>query len=70
MQTPVRYYITQDDDRAVVRSIPVTLRASAEDEPQPVPVAPAGPLDSPVTPSDRRRVERLVRAARRQDKSR
>jgi len=26
MQTPVRYYITRDDDRPVVRSIPVTMR--------------------------------------------
>jgi hypothetical protein len=26
MQTPVRYYITRDDNRPVVRSIPVTKR--------------------------------------------
>ena len=26
MQTPVRYYITRDDDRPVVRSIPVSVR--------------------------------------------
>jgi hypothetical protein len=26
MQTPVRYYITRDDDRPVVRSIPVAMR--------------------------------------------
>jgi hypothetical protein len=26
MQTPVRYYITRDDDRPVVRSIPVSMR--------------------------------------------
>jgi hypothetical protein len=29
MQTPVRYYITRDDDRPVVRSIPVTMRPEA-----------------------------------------
>ena len=27
MQTPVRYYITRDDDRPVVRSIPVSMRS-------------------------------------------
>ena len=26
MQTPVRYYITRDEDRPVVRSIPVSMR--------------------------------------------
>jgi hypothetical protein len=26
MHTPVRYYITRDDDRPVVRSIPVAMR--------------------------------------------
>ena len=26
MQTPVRYYITRDDNRPVVRSIPVAMR--------------------------------------------
>jgi hypothetical protein len=31
MQTPVRYYITRDDDRPVVRSIPVTMRPVPRD---------------------------------------
>jgi len=28
-QRPVRYYITQDEDQAVVRSVPVSRRAQA-----------------------------------------
>jgi hypothetical protein len=70
MQTPVRYYITQDDDHAIVRSIPVALRSSDEVEPQHAPAAPSSPVESPAAAPHRPRVDRLVRAARRQGKSR
>jgi hypothetical protein len=63
MATPIRYYITCDDDRPVVRSIPVSVR---ETEPvancaQPASVAePAAPATAS---AERRRVPRLVRSA-------
>ncbi len=64
MQTPVRYYITQSDDRAVVRTIPVAV-------PQPAPVDDAQKLTMPqpeaveTRPVDpgRTRVTRLMRAS-------
>jgi hypothetical protein len=38
MQTPVRYYITRDDDRPVVRSIPVSMRPEPKKLEQHIPV--------------------------------
>ncbi|HET8522691.1 MAG TPA: hypothetical protein VFL82_05620 [Thermomicrobiales bacterium] len=35
MQTPVRYYITCDDDRPVVRTIPVAVRSNPRPVEQP-----------------------------------
>jgi hypothetical protein len=66
MQTPVRYYITQSDDHAVVRSVPVSvrlevpagdIRATPSPEPELGHTMEAGPR--------RARVTRLVRAAAR-----
>ncbi len=62
METPVRYYITQDDDRPVVRTVPVTthplpkaVRPLAEQTPAPA-------LACSV-PAKRGPVRRIVRAA-------
>jgi hypothetical protein len=38
MQTPVRYYITRDDDRPVVRSIPVAMRPEPNKLEEQVPI--------------------------------
>lgn len=64
METPVRYYITQDDDRPVVRTVPVTTR--------PLPVVAPRPTEQPSTvaaacsvPAKRGPVRRIVRAAAR-----
>lgn len=69
MQTPVRYYITQGDDHAVVRSVPVAVRAGD------VPAVAGGDSPSPDAQVElghameagprRARVTRLVRAAAR-----
>lgn len=69
-QKPVRYYITQDADEPVVRSVPVT----------PGPVAPARSADAqrvaetPPAPPERPAptvgpVRKIVRAARRESTS-
>jgi hypothetical protein len=59
MQTPVRFYITESDDRPVVRTIPVAVRVT---EPRSVvsttPMAANDHRDQP-----RVRVARLVRSA-------
>jgi hypothetical protein len=66
MQTSVRYYITESDDRAVVRSVPV-----AKVQPVPVDEAPvnAPPRTEATETRDSAlggtRVTRLVRAAAR-----
>ena len=39
MQTPVRFYITEGDDRPVVRTIPVPVRATEQKSPNTSPVA-------------------------------
>jgi hypothetical protein len=71
MQTPVRYYITQSDDHAVVRSVPVAVRADD------VPVADTRTTPTPEPELElelghtmgagprRARVTKLVRAAAR-----
>jgi hypothetical protein len=63
MQTPVRYYITRDDDRPVVRSIPVSMR------PEPVKLedqSPVESVDTVVAAQDlapRKRVKTLMQSA-------
>jgi len=66
MQIPVRYYITQSDDRALVRSVPVSVRPRLA-----VTDAPANPAVE-TKPQETRhaglrnaRVSRLVRQASR-----
>ena len=59
MQTPVRFYITEGDDRPVVRTIPVTVRATQPE---------MGSVAQPLAANDHRdqprvRVARLVRSA-------
>jgi len=62
VETPVRYYITQDDDRPVIRTVPVTTH--------PLPKAVQRPAEQPVAPAmacsvppKRGPVRRIVRAA-------
>jgi hypothetical protein len=63
MQTPVRYYITRDDDRPVVRSIPVSMR------PEPVKLEDQNPVESVDTVvaaqdlAPRKRVKTLMQSA-------
>lgn len=59
MQNPVRFYITQNDDQAIVRSIPVQARVQIEQAPPPdaTDVAPTA------KPTERLKVSRLVRSA-------
>jgi hypothetical protein len=63
MQRPVRYYITQNDDRAVVRSVPVAVARIAPVEETPDSAAPRPEV--PRTDRAQARVRRLVRAAAR-----
>jgi uncharacterized protein with NAD-binding domain and iron-sulfur cluster len=66
MQTPVRFYITQNDDQPVVRTIPVA-RHPVPRVSQQAPVQASEKADRKQTP---RKVARLVRrAVRRSDKS-
>ena len=62
MQHPVRYYIVQDDDQPVVRSVPVARPRRAH--------APTAPVAVDTTPERRARVHRLVRAAIRRERAR
>jgi hypothetical protein len=65
MQTPVRYYITRDDDRPVVRSIPVSMRpepSTGKLEEQ-VPVVAVDAVDATNETAPRKRVKTLVRSA-------
>lgn len=56
-QTPVRYYITQDDDQPIVRTIPVTTH--------PIPLAPkvGKPVEAKASKPAKSRVAKLVRSA-------
>ena len=68
MQKPVRYYITQSDDQAVVRTIPVTVQPT-----EIAPTLPPTPEAQAVTAQPghthgQARVGRLVRAAVRRDR--
>ncbi|GIW04460.1 MAG: hypothetical protein KatS3mg059_1080 [Thermomicrobiales bacterium] len=71
MQTPIRYYILQDEDHPVVRTVPVAkpvaepmTSASASATETPMPVA-----QDAVPARSGARIKRLMRAARRhQDK--
>ncbi len=67
MQTPVRYYILQDEDQPVVRTVPV-----AKPVIEPAATAAAKAADAPVPASQdalpgrgSARIKRLVRAAAR-----
>jgi hypothetical protein len=62
MQHPVRYYISQNDDQPVVRTVPVEHRARPAIE---APVVAANESSS----QRRTRVHRLVRAAIRRERS-
>ena len=69
MPMPVRYYITQSDDHAVVRSVPVAVRAEeapiSETRQTPMP-EPQVELGKGLEAGHRRpRVSQLVRAAAR-----
>jgi hypothetical protein len=67
MQTPVRYYITQSDDQAVVRTVPVAVNAvtvhpeSSDENTQAVVTTERGSKAA----RSHKRVARLVRAATR-----
>lgn len=66
MQTPVRFYITQSDDHAVVRSVPVTVRpdlAAVDTDARPIPAPEAETVQTPQSDLRRARVGKLVRAA-------
>jgi hypothetical protein len=60
MQNPVRFYITQNEDQPVVRTIPVVPRA-VDDVPTLI-VADANQVNE-TTPARPKRVSNLVRAA-------
>jgi hypothetical protein len=68
MQTPVRFYITQSDDHAVVRSVPVAVRPELANTDSQTTVTTAPDVDT--VPAQhagprRARVGQLVRAATR-----
>jgi hypothetical protein len=66
MQTPVRFYITQSDDHAVVRSVPVAVRREGsvgDGEARPSFVAEIETVQQPESDFRRARVGKLVRAA-------
>ena len=68
MQTPVRFYITQSDDHAVVRSVPVAVRpdlAAGDVHVSPSPSPEVEPVQAPQSDLRRARVGKLVRAAAR-----
>jgi hypothetical protein len=68
MQTPVRFYITQSDDHAVVRSVPVAVRpdfAAGDIQASPSPAPEAETVQTPQSDLRRARVGKLVRAAAR-----
>jgi hypothetical protein len=66
MQTPVRFYITQSDDHAVVRSVPVTVRpdiAASDTDVQGTQAPVVETVQSPQSDLRRARVGKLMRAA-------
>jgi hypothetical protein len=66
MQTPVRFYITQSDDHAVVRSVPVAVRpdvAAGDAEARLTPAPEVETVQTPQSDLRRARVGKLVRAA-------
>lgn len=64
MQTPVRYYITQSDDRAVVRTVPVAVQVpEIEPETNNESVQATAPVAQQPDARDQARITRLVRAA-------
>ena len=63
METPVRYYITQDDDRPVVRTVPVAKHPLPVVAERPAEGAPRAQACS--VPPKRGPVRRIVRAAAR-----
>ncbi len=63
MQTPVRYYITRDDDRPVVRSIPVSMRPEPSKLEEQVPVDAVDAVAVTNEPAPRKRVKTLMRSA-------
>jgi hypothetical protein len=67
MQTPVRYYIMQSDDHAVVRSVPVSVRSDATPVVDPRTTLAVDPeLGHTMEAGPRRaRVSKFVRAAAR-----
>jgi len=62
VETPVRYYITQDDDRPVVRTVPVTTHPLPRATPRPAEQA-APSVKACSVPAKRGPVRRIVRAA-------
>lgn len=60
MQTPVRFYITQNEDRPVVRTIPISPRAAEDDLSA---TASDEKLVTETMSSPPKRVTNLVRAA-------
>ena len=64
METPVRYYITQDDDQPVVRTVPVTTHPLPKASQRPAEPAAATASPTPARPK-RGPVRRIVRAAAR-----
>lgn len=62
MQTPVRYYITQDDDRPVVRTVPVSTHPLPKAVVRPAEQT-AVPVYACSVPAKRGPVRRIVRAA-------
>ena len=64
METPVRYYITQDDDRPVVRTVPVTTHPLPRAVQRPDEATVAEAASTPERPK-RGPVRRIVRAAAR-----
>ena len=62
MQTPVRFYITQDDDQPVVRTIPVASHPIPRVKP-----AVVQPAEQVTGPREPRKVSKLVRFATRKN---
>lgn len=67
-QTPVRFYITQDDDRPIVRTIPVTTHPIPQ-APKPAQASDAN-LNTTQNNQSKSRVAKLVRSVKRSDAAR
>jgi hypothetical protein len=59
-QRPVRYYITQDEDQTVVRSVPISRRAQAVLAPEER--STVQPAEQSIEQSERQTVAERVRA--------